>query len=524
MDCRVLDLDRLGPELILHKSTPQSRSSARTPAIDATIDLSARPKRCAGRALFVYDPRSRYTVQQQASDVELRLSELQTQIDRLSVALHQWQATPDYGHPSEERLSQLLERCTETLSRVTALDERHTRAVAKLEARLSDWSFIESRLEQDSDHRIRQFEQIIEHEWEALRKLHEEPARQLREQAASLGETCMAAANLALRGFERAEARFAALEAGLQGRMAQLAGELQAAIAELRSASPGGPASLPADVSPFPLESVLRIHDEHRRSDNAPDPAPSGGQISSGGDSTTPPPRPALQLTEAAQFSDRMKSLERAVTSGQEEATRVATARTEGMRRAWRVAVVLAAVAVIGAAAVVVWLQRRVDAKLNEAAVRVTAAERQAETASQQIANTQEDADRKLAEARETAQRAQIMTDVLAAPDLIRFNLAGGPAAPPAYAQVLWSRSRGLVFSGSRLPALRPGTTYQLWLLTSGAPVSAGHFTPDSAGRATLATDKPPNIPRPVRSAVVTLEPSGGRPQPTGDTVLTRTQ
>lgn len=462
-------------------------------------------------------------MQQQASDVELRLSELQTQIDRLSVALHQWQATPEYGHPSEERLSQLLERCTETLSRVTALDERHTRAVAKLEARLSDWSFVESRLEQDSDQRIRQFEQIIEHEWEALRKLHEEPARQLREQAASLGETCVAAANLALRGFERAEARFAALEAGLQGRMAQLAGELQAAIAELRSVSPGRPASLPGDVSPFPLESVLRIHDEHRRSDNAPDPAPSGGQVSSGGDSSTPPPTPGLRLAEAAQFSDRMESLERAVTSGQEEA-RVATARTEGMRRSWRAAVAVAALAVIGAIAVVVWLQRRVDAKLNEAAVRVTAAERHAETASQQIAKTQEDADRELAEARETAHRAQIMTDVLAAPDLVRFNLAGGPAAPPAYAQVLWSRSRGLVFSGSRLPALRPGTTYQLWLLTSGAPVSAGLLTPDSAGRATLASDKPPNIPRPVRSAVVTLEPSGGRPQPIGDTVLTRTQ
>lgn len=462
-------------------------------------------------------------MQQQASDVELRLAELQTQIDRLSVALHQWQATPEYG-PSEERLSQLLERCTETLSRVTALDERHTRAVAKLEARLSDWSFVESRLEQDSDQRIRQFEQIIEHEWEALRKLHEEPARQLREQAASLGETCVAAANLALRGFERAEARFAALEAGLQGRMAQLAGELQAAITELRSASPARPASLPADVSPFPLESVLRIHDEHRRSDNAPDAAASSGQIGSTGSDASPSlPKPGLQLAEAAQFSDRMDSLERAMTSGQEE-SRVATARTEGMRRAWRAAAVVAALTVIGAAALVVWLQRRVDARLNEASVRVTAAERQVETASQQIAETQEDADRKLAEARETALRARIMTDVLAAPDLIRFNLAGGPAAPPAYAQVLWSRSRGLVFSGSRLPALRPGAAYQLWLLTSGAPVSAGLLTPDSAGRATLATDKPPNIPRPVRSAVVTLEPSGGRPQPTGDTVLTRTQ
>ena len=103
-------------------------------------------------------------MQQQASDVELRLSELQTQIDRLSLALHQWHATPEDGHPTEEHLSQLLERCNETLSRVSAIDERHSKTIAQLEARLSDWSFIESRLEQDSDQRIRQFEQIIEHE------------------------------------------------------------------------------------------------------------------------------------------------------------------------------------------------------------------------------------------------------------------------------------------------------------------------------------------------------------------------
>jgi len=463
-------------------------------------------------------------VQQHASDVEFRLSELQTQLDRLSLALHQWQQTPEYAQPTEERLSELLERCSETLSRVTAIDERHTQALAKLESRLSDWSFIESRLEQDSDQRIRQFEQILGHEWEALRKLHEEPAKQLREQAASLGETCVAAANLALRGFDRAEARFAALEAGLQDRMTQLARELHDAVAEQRAGSAPPSRSLPADVSPFPLESVMRIHEELRRSDDTVDPSSASVEVPSAVErSSAVPPKTILQPPEAAaRMTDRMESLERAVTSGQEEA-RVTTARTEGMRRTWRTAIVVAALGAIGGSVLVFWLQRRVETKLNVAAARVTAAERQAETATQLASETQEDAERTLAEARQTSLQAQIMSSVLAAPDLIRINLAGGPAAPRAFAQVLLSRSRGLVFSASRVPAPRQGATYQLWLLTSGGPVSAGLFAPDSAGRATLATDNPPSLPR-VLGASVTLEPSGGRPRPTGDTVFTRAQ
>jgi hypothetical protein len=307
--------------------------------------------------------------------------------------------------------------------------------------------------------------------------------------------------------------------------MAQLAGDLQAAVAELRREPPRTP-SLPADLSPFPLDSVMRIHEGLRRSD-AVDPRSPDAQVPAAG-SAVASSGTTLQLPAAsAELAERMESLERAVTSGQEDA-RAATVQSEGMRRAWRAAMVVAVLGAIGVTVLVWWLQRRVEARLNEAADRVAAAERQAAAASQlanqRIAETQEEADRRVAEARETALRAEIVSGVLAAPDLIRFSLAGGPTAPRADAQVLWSRSRGLVLSASRLPAPRQGATYQLWLMTSGAPVSAGVFTPDSAGRATLASANPPNIPRPVLSAVVTLEPSGGRPRPTGDMVLTRAQ
>jgi hypothetical protein len=475
---------------------------------------------CPKRALLCMIRAQGHTVQQQATDVELRLAELQTQIDRLSVALHQWHGAPDDGPPAQEQLSQLLERCNQALSRVAEIDDRHSKTAAQLEERLKDWSFVEARLEQDSDKRIRQFEQIIEHEWQALRKLHEDPARQLREQAASLGETCIAAANLALRGFERAEARIAELEAGLQGRMTQLAGELQAAVAELRRASGLPPASLPPDVSPFPLDSVMRIHQELRRTTTDDAALPDNQAPLPQDASAAPAPKAILELPAApSDVGGRLGSPGRGVSGS--ESVRFTTARKESTPRDRRTALVAGA-GIIGAILMVLWLQYRADARLDEAELRATTAERQTDAANQQLVETREDAARRLAEARETALRAQIMTDVLAAPDLVRFNLGGGPAAPRAYAQVLWSRSRGLVFSGARLPPLGQGTTYQLWLLTSGAPVSAGVFAPDSAGRATLATDTPPNIPPPIRSAVVTLEPSGGRPRPTGEAVLAR--
>ena len=432
--------------------------------------------------------------------------------------LQQWHQSPEHAHLVEDRLSQLLERCSETLNRVTAIDDHHSKVVEKLESRLNDWSFVESRLEKDSDQRIRQFEQIIEHEWEALKKLHEEPAKQLREQAANLGETCVAAANLALRGFERSEARFVALEADLQERMAQLSREVQ--VRGHRAAGGTTPRALPAaDVSPFPLESVMRIHDELRRFDETVGTLPA--QLPPEGETAGAFP-PSLQaaLPAASQSSDG-NELPDAAESENHAPGRI---RLDGLSNAWRAAIVAGAVFLLGGSFLLFRLQRQ----MNEASARVTAAERQAESATQlanqRIAETQQDADRRLAAARDTAQQAQIVSGVLAAPDLTRLNLAGAAAAPRAFAQVLWSRSRGLVFSASRLPALAQGTTYQLWLLTADGPVNAGVFTVDSEGRATLATEKPPNVPRPVVAAAVTVEPAGGRPMPTGTTVLRRAQ
>ena len=128
--------------------------------------------------------------------------------------------------------------------------------------------------------------------------------------------------------------------------------------------------------------------------------------------------------------------------------------------------------------------------------------------------------ERQIADARRTAADAQSQVGVLAAPDLARIDLAGQRVAPQASARAFWSRSRGLVFTASNLPALPVGRIYQLWVLSAQpVPISAGLLRPDANGRASAVFETPPDLPKPAAMAV-TIEPDGGVPAPTGDKYL----
>jgi anti-sigma-K factor RskA len=143
------------------------------------------------------------------------------------------------------------------------------------------------------------------------------------------------------------------------------------------------------------------------------------------------------------------------------------------------------------------------EARLREAMLRADASERQ------------------IADARRAAAAAESQVAVLAAPDLTRIDLAGQPVSPQASARAYWSRSRGLVFTASNLPALPPGRVYQLWVLPAQPlpPISAGLLKPDASGRANVIFDTPVDLPKPAAMAV-TIEPDGGVPAPTGDKYL----
>jgi len=125
--------------------------------------------------------------------------------------------------------------------------------------------------------------------------------------------------------------------------------------------------------------------------------------------------------------------------------------------------------------------------------------------------------------AQRTATGAQTAVAILTAPDVARVDLAGQqPVSPSASARAFWSRSRGMVFNASNLPPLPAGRTYQLWVVTAQAPISAGLLTPDIQGSVSEVFNTPPDIPQPIAMAV-TIEPAGGVPAPTGDKYLVGT-
>lgn len=117
--------------------------------------------------------------------------------------------------------------------------------------------------------------------------------------------------------------------------------------------------------------------------------------------------------------------------------------------------------------------------------------------------------------------KAREVLEVLTAPTAQRVVLTTGktPPAPTARAVYLPSRG-GLVLQASNMQALPEGKTYELWVIpSSGAPIPAGLFRPDTAGSASLVL---PSIPQGVQAKAfgVTIENAGGSATPTAPIVL----
>ena len=127
--------------------------------------------------------------------------------------------------------------------------------------------------------------------------------------------------------------------------------------------------------------------------------------------------------------------------------------------------------------------------------------------------------ERELTSVRQSAAEAQTLVVVLASSDLIRVDLTGQPSAPMATARAFWSRSRGLIFTASSLPPLPAGRTYQLWIVTPDAPISAGLLRPGERGDVHAVLTVPRDVAR-VAAVAVTIEPEGGVPAPTGEKYL----
>jgi anti-sigma-K factor RskA len=101
----------------------------------------------------------------------------------------------------------------------------------------------------------------------------------------------------------------------------------------------------------------------------------------------------------------------------------------------------------------------------------------------------------------------------------ITVSLKGTNIQPHAQGQLIAnpsSQSAVLVVTG--LPPLEAGKTYQVWLIAN-APVSAGLLTVDANGQGVLIITSTESIGS-FKSLGISVEPSGGSPQPTGDIVV----
>ena len=111
------------------------------------------------------------------------------------------------------------------------------------------------------------------------------------------------------------------------------------------------------------------------------------------------------------------------------------------------------------------------------------------------------------------------MIAAMTGPDVKVVELTNRTASGPL-GKMMWNRSSNdwiMVTYNLRQP--KPGMTYQVWLVTDTAKISAGTFRPDAQGKTMMHARYA--LPRDaLRSVAVTEEPEGGMPAPTGPMVV----
>jgi len=135
--------------------------------------------------------------------------------------------------------------------------------------------------------------------------------------------------------------------------------------------------------------------------------------------------------------------------------------------------------------------------------------------------------------ARETAAAKEALREELSldrrAVELLRdpttrvVDLRGRDGAAAASGRMIWNAAGGGHLLAIGLPPAPPGKTYALWAIARGTPRPVGLFAVDANGRGghRVAADTARDA---VQGFVVTLEPEGGAPAPTGPIVLTSTR
>ncbi|MEP6896444.1 MAG: anti-sigma factor [Chloroflexota bacterium] len=103
---------------------------------------------------------------------------------------------------------------------------------------------------------------------------------------------------------------------------------------------------------------------------------------------------------------------------------------------------------------------------------------------------------------------------------VVTISLKGTEARPQAHGELIADpKSVSAVMVVTGLGQLEVGKTYQVWLIDAGGPKSAGLLTVDANGQAVLIVTSDTAIGS-FKSLGISVEPTGGSPQPTGDIVV----
>jgi len=161
----------------------------------------------------------------------------------------------------------------------------------------------------------------------------------------------------------------------------------------------------------------------------------------------------------------------------------------------WWFAVLAPAGAVLAIATILLWNEnRKLDRELADLHASVQQQEQQ------------------LHEAREVA-------DLITSSDTVTVALSPQPGMPKGTAHVMYNMKMGmLMYEGVMTPPAAE-KSYQLWIMPAqGKPISAGVFNPVSGQSDHWMMKMPQGIE--PKAFTITLEPSGGMPQPTGPMVM----
>jgi hypothetical protein len=112
------------------------------------------------------------------------------------------------------------------------------------------------------------------------------------------------------------------------------------------------------------------------------------------------------------------------------------------------------------------------------------------------------------------------MISAMTGPDVKVVALMDQKNAKQPLGRMMWNRSSDdWIMVTYNLPQPKAGMTYQVWLVTDKAKISAGTFKPDAQGKTFMHARYTMNR-NALRAVAITEEPEGGMPAPTGPMVV----